>query len=59
MKVNNDEDGVVAPWMGTVALLLAVLGGGTQGHTHNIATIDVWVWKRVAQKEGNREYGFI
>lgn len=22
--------------------------GGGQGHTHNIATIDVWMWKRVA-----------
>jgi hypothetical protein len=22
--------------------------GGNQGHTHNIATIDVWMWKRVA-----------
>ena len=20
--------------------------GGNQGHTHNIATIDVWIWKR-------------
>lgn len=22
--------------------------GGGQGHTHNIATIDVWMWKRVS-----------
>lgn len=47
MKVNNDEDGIVAPWMGHGNFTTSSTGG-TQGHTHNIATIDVWIWKRVA-----------
>ena len=35
------------PWMGHGNFTTSSTGG-TQGHTHNIATIDVWIWKRVA-----------
>lgn len=35
----------VPPRYGT--LFNETIGGG-QGHTHNIATIDVWMWKRVS-----------
>ena len=36
---NADEHG----WGNSVGMQMT---GGNQGHTHNIATIDVWIWKR-------------
>lgn len=32
-------------WRNSVGIQMT---GGNQGHTHNIATIDVWMWKRVS-----------
>lgn len=39
--LNVDERG----WGNSVGMQMT---GGNQGHTHNIATIDVFMWKRVA-----------
>ena len=32
--------------VGSGDLMRTEYSGGGQGHTHNIATIDVWIWKR-------------
>lgn len=34
--------------VGSGSIMKTIATGGGEGHTHDIATIDVWMWKRIS-----------